>query len=139
MPRPVPWFSPLRVSVFVNLRSLKTSAVIHVDRFPLAERVERRLAGFAMAIAGVSHPAEWQMNFAADRAGVDVHDGRPDITHGALRPVDVPREDRRGQPVLDAVVDRNGLLELLHFDHAQHRPEALLLTDPHRGLHLITD
>src|SRR5207237_6917951 len=117
MPHPVPWFAPFCVSVLVNLRSLKTSAVIHVDRFTLAERVERRLTRFAMAIAGASHPAEGQMDFAADRAGVDVHDGRPDITHGALRPVDIPRVDRRGQPVLDAAVDRNGVPENLAFGH----------------------
>src|SRR3989441_2983928 len=94
IPHPVPWFAPFRVSVLVNLGSLKTSAVIHVDRFPFAERVQRRLARFAMAIAGASHPAEGQMDLAADRAGVDVHDRRPDIPHGALRPVDIPRVDR---------------------------------------------
>src|SRR2546426_12292814 len=47
------------------------------------------------------------------------------------------RSDRGGQPVLDAVVDRNGFLEILDFDHPEHRPEDLLLRDPHRWLHLI--
>src|SRR2546428_9426021 len=46
-----------------------------------------------------------------------------------LRPVEIPRVERRGQPVLDAVVDRNGFLEVFDFDHPQHRPEYLLLSD----------
>src|SRR5439155_10814219 len=39
----------------VDLRALQAAAVVHVDRLPLGELVERDGAGLAMAVAGVLH------------------------------------------------------------------------------------
>ena len=50
--------------------------VVDVDRLPLGEHVERRLARLAVAVAGLLHPAERQVHLGAGRAGVDVRDAR---------------------------------------------------------------
>src|SRR5207244_6988228 len=85
----------------VDLRLLQPAAVVDVDRLPLGEDVERRLAGLAVAVAGVFRAAEREVHLGAARAGVDVGDPRLEIAHRAERLVHVAREDRGRQAVLD--------------------------------------
>ena len=48
--------------------------VVDVDRLPLGEDVERRLARLAVAVAGLLGAAEREVHLGAGRAGVDVGD-----------------------------------------------------------------
>src|SRR5689334_20274234 len=52
--------SPLRSGILgdIDLRALQLAAVIHVDRLPLGEGVQARLARFAVAVAGAAGAAE---------------------------------------------------------------------------------
>ena len=63
-----------RVLLRVDLRALQLARVVDVDRLPLGEDVERRLAGLAVAVAGVLRAAEREVHLGADRARVDVRD-----------------------------------------------------------------
>src|SRR5262245_52543 len=83
---------PPPTSLAVDLRALELARVVDVDRLPLGEDVERRLAGLAVAVAGVLRAAEGQVNLGADGAGVDVRDPGLEIAHGAESTVDVLRE-----------------------------------------------
>ncbi len=79
------------------------------------------------------------MNLGADRAGVDVGDAGVQVAHRAEGVVDVAGEDRRREAVLDAVRDRDRLVERAHADQCGGRPEDLLLRDPHRGPNIAED
>src|SRR3954447_11805237 len=83
------------VLLIVDLRALQLAAVVDVDRLPLREHVERGLPRFAMAVAGLLHPAERQVHLGARRSGVDVGDPGLQVPHRLERLVDVAREDRR--------------------------------------------
>ena len=94
----------------VDLRPLQAAAVVHVDRLPLGEDLERGLAGLAVAVAGAAGAAERELDLGADRAGIDVHDARGQVTDRLERGVDVRGEDRAGQAVGGLVVDPDRLL-----------------------------
>src|SRR5205085_5013833 len=67
----------------VDLGFLEPPRVVDVDRLPLGEDVERRLAGLAVAVTRLLRPAERQMDLGADRARVDVRDSRVQVAHRA--------------------------------------------------------
>src|SRR5581483_9753317 len=115
----------------VDLCALQLARVVDVDRLPLGEDVKRRLAGLAVAVSGVLRPAEREMHLGADGAGVHVRDAGLEIAHRAERRVDVAREDRGREPVLDAVRHADGLVEVAHLDERRDRTEDLLLRDAH--------
>src|SRR6476469_6978893 len=81
--------------VVVDLRALQLAAVVDVDRLPLGEDVERRLARFAVAVARLLHPTEREVHLGAGRPGVDVGDAGLEVAHRLERLVHVAREDRR--------------------------------------------
>src|SRR4029077_15374640 len=83
--------------VIVDLGSLNFAAVIDVNGFPFAERIDRRLSCLAMAVSGPARAAERKLNLGPRGAGVDVNDACRDVAHGAIRLVHVLREDRRGE------------------------------------------
>src|SRR6476660_3332809 len=89
----------------VNLGPLQPPREVHVDRLPLRVRVERRVAGLAVAVAGLLPAAEWQVRLGAGRAGVDVDDPRLEVAHRPERGVRVAGEDRGAQAVA-RLVDR---------------------------------
>src|SRR5262245_38395772 len=72
---------PPPTSLGVDLCALELARVVDVDRLPLGEDVERRLARLAVAVAGVLRAAERQVHLGADRAGVDVGDPRLEVAH----------------------------------------------------------
>src|SRR5204863_8296016 len=92
-----------------------------------------------MAVSGVLGAAEWEVHFGADRARVDVGDTGVEVAHRAEGLVDVAREDRRRQAVLDAVRDADRLVEVTNANQRRGRPEDLLLRDPHPGLDVAED
>src|SRR5277367_353610 len=63
----------------VDLRLLQGVGVIDVDGLPLGVEIDRADAAFAMSIAGGLGAAEWQVNFCADRGGIDIGDARLQI------------------------------------------------------------
>src|SRR5215210_1184238 len=65
----------------VDLRALELAGVVDVDRLPLREDVERRLARLAVAVAGLLHAAERQVHLRARRARVDVRDPGLKVAH----------------------------------------------------------
>ena len=115
----------------VDLRALELARVVDVDRLPLGEDVERRLAGLAVAVAGRLDAAERQVHLGAGRAGVDVGDPGLEVAHRAEGAVDVAGVDRGREPVLHRVRRGDRLLEALDRDQRGRRPEDLLLRDPH--------
>src|SRR3954447_6593831 len=120
-----------RSLVVVDLRALQLAAVVDVDRLPFGEDIERGLAGFAVAVARLLHAAEREVHLGAGRAGVDVGDAGLQVAHRLERLVDVAREDRRREAVLDAVRGANRILEGVDRDQRRGRPEDLLLRDAH--------
>src|SRR5438105_1294746 len=69
----------------VDLGALELAGVVDVDRLPLGEYVERRLARLAVAVARLLRAAEREVDLGADRAGVDVRDPGLEIPHRAER------------------------------------------------------
>src|SRR5207247_8893826 len=100
---------------------------------------ERGLAGLAVAVPGLLRAAEREVHLGADRAGVDVCDPGDEVAHGAESRVDVTREDRRGEPELDAVGDPNRLVRVANPDQRGRRAEDLLLRDPHPRIDVAED
>src|SRR5215208_98139 len=123
--------SPRRATLSVDLRLLQLPRVVDVDRLPLAENVERGLPRLAMAVAGVLRAAEGEMHLGSDRARVHVRDAGDEIAHRTERLVHVASEDRRRQPVADAVRDADRPVEVLDADEGRRRAEDLLLRDSH--------
>src|SRR6185503_18568209 len=85
--------------MIVDLRALELAAVIDVDRLPLGENVEHGKGGFAMAVAGVLHPAEGHVYFRPDGGTVHVGDPGLDFANRAHGAVDVLGVDRGRKPV----------------------------------------
>src|SRR6476659_1610894 len=90
-------------SLVVNLGALEAAAEVDVDRLPLGERVERRVAGLAVAVAGLLPAAERQVRLGAGRARIHVDDARLQVAHRPERRVGIAREDGRAQAVLRLV------------------------------------
>src|SRR5712671_6610404 len=106
-PMPSPGMTAIRIWGLeicrIDLRALQLAAEIHVDRLPFGEHVERRGAGFTMAVARRLRSAERQVDLGADRRRVDVEDSRVHVAHGRERPVHVLSVDRRGEAILHPV------------------------------------
>src|SRR5438477_4308603 len=115
----------------VDLRALELARVVDVDRLPLGEDVERRLAGLTVAVARVLRAAEGQVHLGADRPGVHVRDPGLEVAHRPERVVDVAREDRGREPILDPVRDADRLVDVAHLHERGRRAEDLLLRDAH--------
>src|SRR4029453_18787991 len=98
-----------RPLLVVDLRALERAGVVDVDGLPLREHVQGGLAGLAVTVAGLLDAAEREVHLGADRARVDVRDPGLEVAHRAERAVHVAREDRRGEPVPDAVRDAERL------------------------------
>ena len=71
------------------------------------------------------------MRFRANRRRIHVNDSGIQIAHGCERLVDVARVNRRRQSVRHAIGDFNGLLEIVHGNHRDHRPKNFFLGDAH--------
>src|SRR6476469_24641 len=123
----------------VDLGLLKLPRVVDVQRLPLGEDVERSLPCFTMAVARVLRAAERQMHLGTRRAGVDVGDARLEVAHGAECLVDVAREDRGRQAVLDPIGHTDRLVELGDLDERGRRAKDLLLCDPHLRIDVTED
>src|SRR4029077_11224176 len=120
----------------VDLRALELAAEVGVDGFPLREDLEGRRPGLAMAVAGGLRAAERQVDFGADRWGVDVEDARVDIAHDRKGAVDILRVDRRRETVLHAVGDGDRFLDRLASHDADDRTEDLLPGNAHLRRHV---
>src|SRR3954453_10911781 len=96
----------------VDLGLLEPARVVHVDRLPLGEDVERGLPRLAVAVARLLGAAEGQVHLGARRAGVDVRDAGLEVAHRPEGLVDVAREDRGGEAVLDPVRHADRLVEV---------------------------
>src|SRR5580765_5641721 len=81
--------SAIGLVLVVDLRSLEATAEVDVDRFPLGERVERRMAGLAVAVAGLLPAAEREVRLGPGRPGVDVDDPGLEVAHRPERGVGV--------------------------------------------------
>src|ERR1044071_2581427 len=66
----------------VDLGPLEVAGVVDVDRLPLGVRLERRMTGFAVAVAGALDAAEREVCFRPDRPGVHVADPSLEVVHG---------------------------------------------------------
>src|SRR5438067_94861 len=77
----------------VDLGFLQAVGVIDVYRFPLAVKVDRADAAFAVSIARGLNAAEGQVNFCADGGSVDVGDAGVQVAYGLKRPVHVASVD----------------------------------------------
>src|SRR5215510_13741994 len=123
----------------VDLGLLELARVVDVDRLPLGEEVERGLTRLAVPVARVLDAAEREVHLGADRAGVDVRDAGLEVAHRAEGAVDVLREDRGREAVLDAIRDLDRLVDVAHLDHRGRRAEDLLLGDPHLRVDVAED
>jgi hypothetical protein len=47
--------------VIVDLRALQAVGIIHVNRLPLGEKIDRGDRRFAVPVAGLFRSAEWQV------------------------------------------------------------------------------
>ena len=121
----------------VDLRALQPPAVIDIDRFPFAERVECSLPSFARAIAGASRAAKRKLHFAADRAGVNIDDAGRQLAHRGECAIDVLRVNGTDEAVGHVVVDGDGFLEAVGFDDAHHGTEDFVARDAHRRCDII--
>src|SRR5690349_11781938 len=126
------WYSCrfMGASVVVDLGALQVAAEIHVDALPLGERVEHGVTGLTVAVAGATGAAERQVGIGAGGAVVHVHDPGVEVAHRAEGAVHIGGEDRGREPVGGGVVDLDRVLQALHLEHRQHRPEDLLDRDP---------
>src|SRR5438105_1880880 len=142
-----PWYSrctsrperPPALRGGVDLGLLEPARIVDVDRLPLSEDVKRGLTGFAVAVARLLRPAEWEMDLGADRPGIHVRDAGVQVAHRAESAVHVAREDRRGEPEADAVRGPHGLVEVPYRNQRRRRAEDLLLCDPHLRLDVAED
>src|SRR5258705_12152836 len=87
----------------VDLGALEASREVDVDRLPLGVRVERDMAGLAVAIAGLLPAAEREVDLGAGRAGIDVDDPGLEVAHRPEGRVHVAREDARRQAIAGLV------------------------------------
>src|SRR5581483_770682 len=101
----------------VDLCPLQPPAVVHVDRLPFGERVERGLPGLAHGVARAARSAEGELNLSACRAVIDVHDPGGQVADGPGCGVYVLRKDAARQAVLDTVVDLDRFFKRRHFDN----------------------
>src|SRR5689334_12000866 len=88
-----------------------------------------------MAIPRLFYAAEREMCLSADRRRIDVRNAVVQLVERSERRVDVPRVQRRRQPIAHAIVDRDRFVQRLHPKRRQHRPENLLLLDAHSWPH----
>src|SRR5580704_2055737 len=84
-----------------------------------------------MAIAGVLDAAEGQVRFGADGRSVDVNDSALQLPLRDEGVVDVARIDGRGESVLHAIRDFEGLVETLERKHSHDGAEYFFLRDAH--------
>src|SRR5262249_53404039 len=105
------------------------SADVDPDRLPVGELVERVNRLFA-AEARLLEAAERRRDVARVER-VDPDDASPDRSGIAVSLADVTRPDCRREAVDRVVGDLERVLVLGEADRRQHRPEDLLLRDPH--------
>src|SRR5215216_3851572 len=92
-----------RLRLVVDLGPLQAAAEVDIDRLPLGERVERGVAGLAVAVAGLLPTAERQVRLGTGGAGIHVHDSGLEIAHRSECRVRVLGEDRGAQAVAGLV------------------------------------
>ena len=119
----------------VDLRALQPPAVVHVDRLPLGEKLQRAQARFAVAVARAARPAERQLDLRADGARVHVNDPVESSRIATFAALISRVKMLLDSPKLRIVVDRDGLVQIAHLDQREHRPEDLLLRHPHIARH----
>src|SRR5258705_9086099 len=124
---------PESARLVVDLGALQPAAEIDVDRLPLGVRVERDVAGLAVAVAGLLPATERQVRLRPGRPGIDVYDPRLEVAHRAERLVHVAGEDARRQAEAGLVQRQHRRAVVVDRDHGQDRPEDLLLADPIHG------
>src|SRR5579884_913697 len=106
---------------------------VNVDRLELGEELAGGFALLAAVRAGAFHAAKRHLRLGPGRLAIDVDDARLDAAHEREGLAEIAREERGRQPEPYPVGDRDRLVQAVHWNHAQHRPEQLLLPEPRFG------
>src|SRR5215207_1064326 len=128
LPVPPPG-SGRRPQVVVDLGPLERARKVHVPYLGLGVELVDLPPALAVAVPGLLDPTEREVRLSADGRGVHVGDPVVELIQRPKRHVYVARVDRRGEAVLDVVVDAEGLLRGGHPDYGQYRPEDLFLLE----------
>src|SRR3954468_25094052 len=94
---------------------------------------EQPLEALLAAVAGEPPAAEWELDAAARPEGVDEDLAGLELARERVRLADVARPHSRDEPVPRRVRERGRLVDVAKRNHAQHRPEDLVLRERRVG------
>ena len=92
-----------------------------------------------MAVAGLFGAAEGQVNFRADGRSVHVGDAGVEIARGHEGFINIARIDGRGEPVLHAIGNFQGIFKAVTGNHRHHGAEDFFLGDAHFRMDISKD
>src|SRR5579872_4919825 len=121
-------FCLVRVAL-VKIAFALAAGVIEIDDLQIGVEIDGRVAHFARADAAIFRAAKRYMCFAADRWRIYVRHACLDLVDKFKNLVGIGRVDGARKAVAHGIRGRQGLVETLHADHAEHRPEDFLLRD----------